>query len=134
TDTFFNYFSLFHFHFNLQEIYIQSSLICPVCWLFLFAAWTSFSILSRRGKVTQKEKKSKHLILISLYVDLILIVFSQPETPKNGAELLFLIIPVSFIGGIYFQDPKKPRLKNLLLTLLIIVCFALGILQHFQFI
>ncbi len=102
------------------EVYNDLNILLPLSVFLAFTIWVIFHYFKKLQNLGRKQKPTYYLILASVLTGIFCILLT-PE--KNGAEILWLILPVSIIGANYFQKKSEKWFKESLLLSLTILCF-----------
>ncbi|MBK5213969.1 MAG: hypothetical protein JJE55_09960 [Flavobacteriaceae bacterium] len=111
--------------------YNSPSVLVPVTVILGFYIWTGMYRILRLSAVSLKEK-SNYLLLLYVSITCFFIALAGPE--KTGAELLFILAPVSIIAANYIENFDADRyrkkditevwFKEILLWLVVILPFV----------
>ncbi|MFC0578617.1 DUF6427 family protein [Mesonia mobilis] len=117
-DQFFNPISYFSYPSLDFTSYHQFSILIPLSVLLAFTLWSLFTYFKTIQKATRKTKYTLYIITITWLLSIFVVIFSNE---KNGAELLFFILPVCVIGANYFEQKGEKWLKEILLISLLVL-------------
>ncbi|WP_304035657.1 DUF6427 family protein [Mesonia mobilis] len=117
-DQFFNPISYFSYPSLDFTSYHQFSILIPLSVLLAFTLWSLFTYFKTIQKATRKTKYTLYIITITWLLSIFVVIFSNK---KNGAELLFFILPVCVIGANYFEQKGEKWLKEILLISLLVL-------------
>ena len=123
-----SFFGLYNFNFILDfnfDAYREQGLILPLGIVLAFNIWLFLHFFREVRKAKRRNKASLYLIFW-FWVAGIFTVFFTPE--KNGSELIFLILPVSIAGSLYYQQKKELIFKEILLIAMLVFSLALPFL------
>ena len=111
--------------------YGSASILVPVTVILAFYVWTGVHRVLKMANVPSKNK-SNHLLLI--YVSIVSFVIALMGPEKTGAELLFLLAPLSIIVANYIEnfgadqyrhdDKTETRFKEIMLWLVVLLPFV----------
>ena len=111
--------------------YNSASVLIPVTLLFTFFIWAGIYRISKLSMVPLKERPN-YLLLLYLSITALFVALAGPE--KTGAEILFLLAPVSIIATNYIENFETERyvekdvaefwFKEILLWLVVILPFV----------
>lgn len=109
--------------------YNDPKTLIPATLLLTFAIWMGGSRLTALHKLQRKEKANVYLLLLALCISFI-ITITVPQ--KTGAELLFIVAPISIISANYFENEEEKRrnplefwFKETLLWLFVLLPFII---------
>ncbi len=91
--------------FNFSK-YNSASILVPVTVIIAFYIWTGIYRVLRLHSVSIKEK-SNYLLLLYVSITCLFVALLTPE--KTGAEILFILAPVSIIAANYIEDLDTER-------------------------
>jgi len=117
-DQFFNPISYFSYPSLDFTSYHQFSILIPLSVLLAFTLWSLFTYFKTIQKATRKTKYTLYIITITWLLSIFVVILSNE---KNGAELLFFILPVCVIGANYFEQNGEKWLKEILLISLLVL-------------
>ncbi|WP_347419982.1 DUF6427 family protein [Mesonia sp.] len=117
-NEFFNPISYFSYPSLDFTSYHQFSILIPLSVLLAFTLWSLFTYFKTIQKATRKTKYTLYIITITWLLSIFVVIFSNE---KNGAELLFFILPVCVIGANYFEQKGEKWLKEILLISLLVL-------------
>ncbi|SHI66722.1 hypothetical protein SAMN04488096_103242 [Mesonia phycicola] len=100
--------------------YREFSILFPLSVLIVFAVWVLFVYFKTIPKVSRAIKSTLYIVLVTLIISIFVVIF---DPNKNGAELLFFILPVCIIGANYFEQNGKDIFKEILLISLLVLTF-----------
>tara|TARA_R100001369_G_C3242964_1_gene154513 strand:- start:191 stop:571 length:381 start_codon:yes stop_codon:yes gene_type:complete len=98
--------------------YNNIQLLLPAAIMGTFLIWSLPFRFVKIASLSKKEKPNAILLLVTLAVCL-LIAFLSPQ--KTGAELFFIIAPLSVIVANYIENIQEFRFKEGLLWLVVLV-------------
>src|SRR5690606_34142012 len=111
--------------------YNSASVLIPVTLLFTFFIWAGIYRISKLSMVPLKERPN-YLLLLYLSITALFVGLAGPE--KTGAEILFLLAPVSIIATNYIENFETERyvekdvaefwFKEIMLWLVVILPFV----------
>ncbi|UAB81905.1 hypothetical protein INR76_03875 [Marixanthomonas sp. SCSIO 43207] len=102
--------------------YNTMSIIIPAAIMATFLIWSLPFRLLKIASLSKKEKPNAILLLVTLVVCGFIALFSPIKT---GAELFFVLAPLSVIVANYIENIQEARFKEGLLWLVVIVPIAL---------
>ncbi|PVW15121.1 DUF6427 family protein [Marixanthomonas spongiae] len=102
--------------------YNNIKILLPAAIMATFLIWSLPFRLLKIASLSKKEKPNAILLLITLAVCMAIALFS-PE--KTGAELFFIIAPLSVIVTNYIENVQEARFKEGLLWLVVLVPIVL---------
>ncbi len=103
----FNWFFEWRDEINLDfSNYNSASVLVPVTVILAFYIWTGFYRISTISTVSLKEK-SNYLLLFYASITCLFIALAGPE--KTGAEVLFILAPISIIVTNYIENIETKR-------------------------
>ena len=112
---FYNFVSPIGFDFSL---YNDISILIPTAVIFTFFLWCGIYRLVKLPSLSKKERPNALLVLLTLAVSVILAIASSEKT---GAELLFVLFPLSIVTANHLERIKELLFKESLLWLLVIL-------------
>lgn len=89
--------------------YNSASILVPITVILAFYIWTAVNWILKLPSVPSKNK-SNHLLLF--YVSFISILVALMGPVKTGAEVLFIIAPLSIIAANYIENFGSERLAD----------------------
>lgn len=111
--------------------YNSASILVPVTVLLAFYIWAG---ISRTAKIASIPSKSKPNYLLLFYVSMVSIVVALLGPEKTGAEVLFIMAPLSIIAANYIEnfgakgfvkeDVIEYRFKETLLWMVVLLPFV----------
>jgi hypothetical protein len=104
------------------SFYNSLSVLVPLSFLLALNFWMIVSIYTNINKRSQKNIKSTRLILLSIFVALLIPVFS-PQ--KNGSELIYLSFPFAVFASNFIEIPEEKTFKEILLWVFLLLPFAI---------
>lgn len=128
----------FTWFFNWQDTisldfskYNSASILVPVTVIIAFYIWTGVYRILRLSAISLKEK-SNYLLLVYVSITSLFVALMGPE--KTGAEILFILAPVSIIAANYIENFETERyvekdvaefwFKEIMLWLVVILPFV----------
>lgn len=125
---FFNWKRSISFDFS---VYNSASILFPVTVIFAFYIWAGIYRILKLSAVPLKEKPN-YLLLLYVSISSLFIALTTPE--KTGAEILFLLPPISIIAANYIENFETERyaerdaaefwFKEILLWLVVVLPFV----------
>lgn len=91
------------------SVYNSVSILIPVTIISAFYIWTGIYRVSKIPAIPLKEKPN-FILLLYVSITTILIALGAPE--KNGAEVLFVLAPVSIICANYIEISYREDYRN----------------------
>src|SRR5690606_24251250 len=88
------------------SVYNAASILIPVTIFFAFYVWTSVYRILKISIVPLKEKPN-YLLLLYISIASLFVALTTPE--KTGAEILFLLAPISIIAANYIENFETER-------------------------
>ncbi|MBW2961513.1 DUF6427 family protein [Mesonia aestuariivivens] len=107
------------------SVYRKLPILIPLSFLLTFTIWSLFSYFKTIQKVNRKTKYSLYLIMITWLISIFLVLLTPH---KNGAELLFFILPVCVIGANYFEQKGEKYFKEFLLVFLLLLTIIIALI------
>jgi hypothetical protein len=104
------------------SFYNSLSVLVPLSFLLALIFWMIVSFYTNINKHSQKNIKSTRLILLSIFVALLIPVFS-PQ--KNGSELIYLSFPIAVFASNFIEIPEEKTFKEILLWAFLLLPFAI---------
>ncbi|MGO3184425.1 MAG: DUF6427 family protein [Aequorivita sp.] len=111
--------------------YNSASILVPVTVILAFYIWTGVFRISKMSSVSSKSK-SNYLLLFYVSLTSFVVALMGPE--KTGAEILFILAPLSIIAANYIEnfgteryveiDKIELRFKEIMLWLVVILPFV----------
>ncbi len=86
--------------------YNSASVLVPVTIILAFYIWTGIYRISTLSKVSLKEK-SNYVLLLYVSITCFFIALAGPE--KTGAEVLFILAPISIMVANYIENFETKR-------------------------
>ena len=86
--------------------YNSASVLVPVTIILAFYIWTGIYRISTLSKVSLKEK-SNYILLLYVSITCLFIALAGPE--KTGAEILFILAPISIMVANYIENFETKR-------------------------
>jgi hypothetical protein len=113
------------------SVYNAASVLVPVTIIFAFYVWTGVYRILKISTVQIKEKPN-YLLLLYISITSLFVALATPE--KTGAEILFLLAPISIIAANYIENFETERyverdvaefwFKEIMLWLVVILPFV----------
>jgi len=123
TDSFKGLNTPFTFNFSFLN-YNSLQLLIPLALILGFLIWTIFSTTIKIITVNNELKNSWYLILTHLVLSILILI---PSPIKNGAEFLFLFLPLAIIFTNFLQLVNEKWFKDVFLYLFL----GVAILRYF---
>jgi len=102
--------------------YNNIKILLPAAIMATFLIWALPFRLIKIASLSKKEKPNAVLLLLTLVVCMVIALFSPQKT---GAELFFIIAPLSVIVTNYIENIREARFKEGLLWLVVLVPIVL---------
>ncbi|RFN59149.1 DUF6427 family protein [Marixanthomonas ophiurae] len=102
--------------------YNNIKILLPAAIMATFLIWALPFRLIKIASLSKKEKPNAILLLITLAICMVIALFSPQKT---GAELFFIIAPLSVIVTNYIENVQEARFKEGLLWLVVLVPIVL---------
>ena len=113
------------------SVYNAASILVPVTIILAFYIWTGIYRILKFSVIPLKEKPN-YLLLLYISITTLLVALATPE--KTGAEVLFLLAPISIIAANYIENFETERnverdaaefwFKEILLWLVVVLPFV----------
>ncbi len=100
------------------EVYNSLKFLVPIIFLVIMLVWSIVIVTPRIVLVSNKLKSSWSVLINHLLISFIVVILAPI---KNGAELLFTIVPSTIIITNFVQGIKSKIIKNVLLYLFLII-------------
>ncbi len=133
-DQFFNPLAHYHFDLNTFTEFHHPRFLWPFILVSAVMIWSVVQGLSDTVKQSQKTRRTKYLLVISLLASIAGILFYEHPEALPGSSLLFYDIPAALIVAKYIETDQQPRLKNILLICLIVLSLTSGLLIQWKII
>ncbi|MGA9324594.1 MAG: DUF6427 family protein [Salegentibacter sp.] len=104
------------------SLYREPQILVPLSIILALLLWTLLYYASIIQKASVTQRPLLHLILLSLFTNITIAVFSPH---KDGSELIFFFVPLSIIASNYFDSKRDKIFREVLLAILILMPFAI---------
>ena len=98
--------------------YNESKLFIPVAIIGAFLIWAGISVFLKLPSIKKRERPNAFILVVAL---ILTILIGLGSNLKTGAEMLFLLGPLSIIITNYIENTKEFWFKEILLWLVILL-------------